>query len=230
MALALLADRDVDSRQMYAEFLRLDAYEIDEAEDGREALAKALSRRPDVLVTETRLPYLSGFELCRLLRRDEQTRTMPIIVLTADAMERDVRLAVAAGADRVLIKPCLPEQLSEQISALLSYSSRLRERGAALRGRLHRQVARANELIEQSAENIRRRTRNRSFDRGVTMHPPVPPLELACPKCGKPMSYEKSHVGGVNEEHAEQWDYFNCFSCGCSFEYRHRTRLVRQLG
>jgi len=229
MALALLADRDVDSRQMYAEFLRLDAYEIDEAEDGREALVMARTRRPDVLVTETRLPYLSGLELCRLLRRDEQTRTLPIIILTADAMKRDVRLAEAAGADKVLIKPCLPEQLSEQISALLVYSSQLRERGTVLRGRLHRQVEPANELVERSAANIRGR-RNRSFVRGMTTQPAVPPPDLPCPKCGRPLAYEKSHLVGVNEGDAEQWDYYRCFPCGCAFEYRHRTRKVRQLG
>jgi CheY-like chemotaxis protein len=229
MPLALLADRDVDSRQMYAEFLRLDAYEIDEAEDGREALVMARTRRPDVLVTETRLPYLSGLELCRLLRRDEQTRTLPIIILTADAMKRDVRLAEAAGADKVLIKPCLPEQLSEQISALLAYSSQLRERGTALRGHLHRQVEPANELVERSAANIRGR-RNRSFIRGMTTQPAVPPPDLPCPKCGRPLAYEKSHLVGVNEGDAEQWDYYKCFPCGCAFEYRHRTRKVRQLG
>src|SRR5438046_1508193 len=77
MALALLVDRDADTRQMYAEFLRQSAFEIEEATDGREALAKAISYRPAVVVTETRLPGMSGLELCRVLRTDPASRASP---------------------------------------------------------------------------------------------------------------------------------------------------------
>src|SRR2546430_1626636 len=93
MALVLLADRDADTRLMYAEHLRQLAYEIDDAEDGREALAKAISRRPAVVVTETRLPGISGFELCRLLRHDPLTETIPIVVVTGRRVceRRDAR-------------------------------------------------------------------------------------------------------------------------------------------
>ena len=73
-----LVDRDPDTRKMYAEYLRLSAAcETDEAEDGREALAKAMSRHPDVIVTETRLPGINGFDLCTLLRRDTSTSAIP---------------------------------------------------------------------------------------------------------------------------------------------------------
>ena len=70
---------------MYAEFLKQAACEIDEAEDGREALAKALTHHPDVIVTETRLPGMNGLELCRILRDDANTRDIPIVVVTGDA-------------------------------------------------------------------------------------------------------------------------------------------------
>src|SRR5215212_8640258 len=72
--LALLVDRDVDTRQMYAEYLRLSAYTIEEAEDGRDALAKCISLLPDILITETRLPGMDGFQLCNLLRNDATTK------------------------------------------------------------------------------------------------------------------------------------------------------------
>ncbi|HZT76170.1 MAG TPA: response regulator [Vicinamibacterales bacterium] len=68
-----MIDRDADTRQMYSEFLRTRC-DVEEAADGREALAKALMRHPDVIVTETRLPGINGFELCRLLRHDARGR------------------------------------------------------------------------------------------------------------------------------------------------------------
>src|SRR5690349_114225 len=60
--LALLVDRDLDTRRMYAEYLRLSGCAVEEAEDGREALAKAISHHPNVIVTETRLPGINGFD------------------------------------------------------------------------------------------------------------------------------------------------------------------------
>src|SRR5262245_56438403 len=56
----LLADRDDDTREMYAEFLRRSGWEVDEAHDGREALAKVIINHPDVVVTAIRLPGISG--------------------------------------------------------------------------------------------------------------------------------------------------------------------------
>src|SRR5215813_10692088 len=111
---ALLADHDDDSRRMYATFLKHSAFDIDEADDGRDALAKAFARRHDVIVTDTRLPGIDGLDLCRLLRSDVVTQHVPIVLITADAMT-DVDRAQSVGADAVLTKPCLPEHLGQEI-------------------------------------------------------------------------------------------------------------------
>src|SRR5438067_10540187 len=100
--LALLVESDSDTRRMYAEYLKLASCEIDEAGDGREALAKAISRPPDVIVTDTRLPGMNGFDLCSLLRRDVTTQTIPIVVVTGETFPSDVSRAEEAGADVVL--------------------------------------------------------------------------------------------------------------------------------
>ncbi|HXI30630.1 MAG TPA: response regulator [Vicinamibacterales bacterium] len=119
--LVLLVDADADTRRMYAEYLRLSsAWAVDEAADGREALAKAISRVPAVIVTETRLPGLNGFDLCRLLRSDAVTADISIIVVTGDALEADVARARMAGADAVLVKPCLPDRLCGEIGRVTS--------------------------------------------------------------------------------------------------------------
>jgi CheY-like chemotaxis protein len=227
MALALLVDRDEDTRQMYAEFLRQSAYEIEEAADGREGLAKAISYRPAVVVTETRLPGMSGLELCRVLRCDPATRATPIIVVTADAVPANVRLAEAAGADAVLIKPCLPEDLAAAIHRVLSQSHELKARSRELREKLGAERAKSQELIQRSEASQRRMALSRVHRRGATSAPPVAPPTLRCPTCDQQMKYVTSQIGGVSERYPEQWDYFECTACRGTFEYRHRTRKVR---
>src|SRR4026207_1227417 len=110
---ALIADRDAETRKIYAEFLALSDCRIEQAEDGRDALAKVFSRQPDIVITETHLPGINGFELCALLRQDTATRSIPI-VLVAPAkidVDLDVERAETAGADAVLTKPCPPATL-----------------------------------------------------------------------------------------------------------------------
>src|SRR5438552_2861939 len=227
MALALLVDRDADTRQMYAEFLRQSAFEIEEAADGREALAKAISYRPAVVVTETRLPGMSGLELCRMLRTDPATRATPIIVVTADSVPTNVRLAEAAGADAILIKPCLPQDLAAEIRRLLSLSHELKARGRELREKVGTQRAKSQELIERSEANQRRVALSRMHQRGATTLPPITPAALRCPTCDQSMKYVTSQIGGVSERYPEQWDYFECPECRGTFEYRQRTRKLR---
>ena len=229
MSLALLVDRDADTRQMYAEFLRMSAFQTDEAEDGREALAKAISRCPSVIVTETRLPGMSGLELCRVLRSDALTRAIPIIVVTADGLETNVRLAEAAGADAVLVKPCMPDQLVDHIRQLLSQSSDLKDRSRALYAKIGGELARSQRLIESSTANRRRVALSRVHKRGATTNPPARPPALLCPACDRAMKYVVSQLGGVSERLPEQWDYFECARCGRTIEYRQRTRRVRAV-
>jgi hypothetical protein len=73
-----------------------------------------------------------------------------------------------------------------------------------------------------------RRSLVRAHQRHETSTPPLTPPELLCPNCDRPLSYDRSHIGGVSERHQEQWDYFECGACG-TFQYRQRTRKLRRL-
>jgi CheY-like chemotaxis protein len=223
-AMALVVDRDPDTRKMYAEYLKLSSCLIEEAEDGREALAKAISQLPDIIITETQLPGISGFDLCSLLRQDEATNAIPIVVVTGDAFGIDVRRAQMAGADVVLIKPCLPEALGAEIVRLLDQSSALRERARAVREKAHDQLEKP---VERS--RVTRRTMlSRSHARHHTTTPAAAPPVLMCPSCDRTLRYLHSHIGGVSIRHQEQWDYFECpGNCG-TFQYRGRTRKLRR--
>jgi CheY-like chemotaxis protein len=225
----LIVDRDPDTRKLYADYLRRAAWQTDEAEDGREALAKALTHHPDVIVTDTRLPGMSGLDLCALLRRDASTASIPIVVVTADAFDADVRRAKAAGADSVLLKPCLPETLAAELSRVFEVSADLRARARAVREKLSEQLARSEALMERSRVHQRRTMLSRAHNRRNTTDPPLAAPTLVCPVCDVVLRYQHSHVGGVSERHSEQWDYFDCASgCG-TFQYRHRTRKLRKV-
>lgn len=226
----LIVDRDPDTRHLYAEYLRESACEIEEAEDGREALAKAIMRPPDVIVTETRLPGIDGYSLCRLLREDATTHHVTIVVVTGDAFAADTNRAMAAGADVVLVKPCLPEKLVATIRRLLTRADAPRGGMDAAHKRSDTPRDRANEFSGEGRAGSRARLMlSRSHRRHDTTEPPVSPPRLVCPMCDQPLQYVMSHIGGVSERHQEQWDDFECPAACGTFQYRHRTRKLRRV-
>jgi CheY-like chemotaxis protein len=225
--LALIADHDADTRRMYAEFLTLSDCLIEQADDGREALAKIFSRQPDIVITETHLPGINGFELCALLRQDTATRGIPIVLVTGEMVAADMQRAETAGADAVLAKPCRPETLLAEMQRLVRLSAELRERSRAARERMQDQVTRSGTLIDRSRK--RRMMLSSAHARHDTTTPPITPPALMCPECAHTMRYVRSHIGGVTAQNSEQWDYYDC-AAGCgTFQYRERTRKLRRV-
>jgi two-component system, OmpR family, phosphate regulon response regulator PhoB len=226
---ALLVDRDTDTREMYAEFLRQYGYEIEEALDGREALVKALSRRIDVIVSDTRLPGIGGLDLCKLLRRDSATATIPVVFVTSDTTDDDIQRASRAGATVVLPKPCLPGKLVSEIQQIV-IGLRTTPAGAQPIGlQAAGQPSRLPELVNSARTNQRRVMLNHVHGRGMTTEPSLTPPALVCPSCLQALHYINSYLGGVSARHPEQWDYFDC-QTGCgTFQFRHRTRNLRQI-
>jgi CheY-like chemotaxis protein len=120
--LVLIADPDRDSRDLYGEWFHANGFDVVQAANGRDALAKALERTPSLVVTETWLPELDGVELCRELRQRQVTSEVPIIVVTADATRTTVERAHRAGANAVLVKPADIQALEDTL-----FSVRLEE-------------------------------------------------------------------------------------------------------
>jgi two-component system, chemotaxis family, response regulator PixH len=224
--LILLVDRDEDTRRLHTEYLRRMGSEVEEAQDGREALAKALARRPDAIVTATWLLGISGYDLCRVLRRDLATATVPIVVMTGEFADTDVRRATRAGATSVLTGVCSPDCLAREIQQVLADVPREPAEHDTTRSS---QQAAPQQAGEDGGPPRRRAMLNHSHGRGLTMAPTAPPPRLICPNCLQTLEYVKSFIGGVSARHPEQWDYFDCpTGCG-TFQYRHRTRKLRQI-
>jgi CheY-like chemotaxis protein len=229
--LVLLVDPDDDSRVLYGESLRLAAFNVEEATDGREALVRAAASTPTIIVTETRLRFIDGYALCSLFRGDPPTRETPIIVLTADAVPAQLDRARESGADSVLVKPCPPEELLAEIDRLPA--TWLQPRAASAPSAAARPAPAGDELPfaqEQRSTQEKRSTYVKAHQRFETTTPPRPPPELWCPSCALRLKYERSHIGGVSDRHPEQWDYYSCAG-GCGmFQYRQRTRRLRPAG
>jgi two-component system phosphate regulon response regulator PhoB len=89
------------------------------ARDGEEALLAVEERRPDLVLLDWMLPYVSGIEICRRLRRDPETRDLPIILLTARGEDDDRIRGLDVGADDYVVKPFSPSELVARVRAVL---------------------------------------------------------------------------------------------------------------
>jgi CheY-like chemotaxis protein len=110
----ILADDDVDSREIMAESLRAAGYDVEEAVDGQAALAAIMREQPSLLITDCTMPNMSGRELVELLALDQQLRTIPTIVISALA-----RPPLPANVTAFLAKPFKMVQLHAAIRACL---------------------------------------------------------------------------------------------------------------
>jgi two-component system cell cycle response regulator DivK len=115
----LIADDKATSRELLRTVLERQGYEVLEASDGEEALQKALAELPDLILLDLQMPRRSGYEVLGELRKDARHAALPIIALTASAMQGDRERALAAGFTGYLAKPVALVHLREEVQRLL---------------------------------------------------------------------------------------------------------------
>lgn len=120
MAKVLLVEDNEMNRDMLSRRLIRKGFEVVIAVDGEEAVALAGSARPDVILMDMSLPLIDGWEATRRVRADAATKSIPIIALTAHAMEGDRDKAMAAGCDDYDTKPIEFQRLVGKIEVLLA--------------------------------------------------------------------------------------------------------------
>ena len=120
MAVVVIAEDDRDIRELVELILDEDGYTTVSASDGLGALDACRATRPDVVLLDVSMPgELTGLEVCRRIRADEDLHTVRVMLLTARAREQDVSAGYAAGADDYLVKPFNPAELTRRIEDLL---------------------------------------------------------------------------------------------------------------
>ena len=119
MAKILLVEDNEMNRDMLSRRLQRKGYDVEIAIDGKDGIDKATSGGFDLVLMDMSLPEIDGWEVTRLLREEPATKELPIIALTAHAMEGDREKALDAGCDDYDTKPIELPRLLSKIEALL---------------------------------------------------------------------------------------------------------------
>ncbi len=116
----LVVDDDPASRELLQEFLVAEGLEVVTAPDGRSSLAEFVRLKPDLVLLDVNMPFVDGFEVCRRIKSNSETRLTPVVLVTALAATEDRVQGIKAGADGFLSKPCDHSELLAHVRSLLS--------------------------------------------------------------------------------------------------------------
>ncbi len=99
--------------------LGMEGYEVVTALDGEQALEKVAQQKPDLIVLDIMMPKLDGYETCKALKSREETKDIPVILLSAKGRNVDQKTGFEVGADDYITKPFSPRKLVERINSIL---------------------------------------------------------------------------------------------------------------
>ncbi len=111
----LLVEDNEDNLVVYRTILEHVGYRVIEARDGEEGVARALEERPAIVLMDISIPRLDGWEATRRLKAEAGTAEIPVVALTAHALEEDRAKAMRAGCDGYLAKPVEPRRVVEEV-------------------------------------------------------------------------------------------------------------------
>jgi len=118
----LIADDEPNQLELLSYNLTQAGFEVAQAHDGQQAMTMIEDWQPDLVVLDWMMPYLSGIELCRMLRSRADTKLLPVIILSARGEDGDRTLGLDTGADDYVSKPFSPRELVSRVKALLRRS------------------------------------------------------------------------------------------------------------
>ncbi|MGH7457757.1 MAG: response regulator [Longimicrobiaceae bacterium] len=117
--LILIVDDDADTREVFSQFLVHHGYQVATAFTGEQAMQALRQELPDLVVMDLAIPSVDGWTLTTLLKGDQRTRHVPIVVVSAHVEKEDRARAERAGCDAFLGKPCRPQTLLATVQGLL---------------------------------------------------------------------------------------------------------------
>jgi CheY-like chemotaxis protein len=117
--LILLAEDFEDARELYRDYLEFSGFTVETAANGREAIERAQTLMPDLILMDASMPILDGWQATRELKANAATKHIPILALTAHAFDDARQEAKAVGCDGFVTKPCLPDDLVAKVRATL---------------------------------------------------------------------------------------------------------------
>ena len=115
----LVADDERDIRELIGFTLRFAGFEVVLVADGIAAIEQAPLEQPDLILLDVRMPRVTGYDVCRLLKEDPATSAIPIVFLSAKGQEGEIQEGLDSGAVEYIVKPFTPDDLTEQVREVL---------------------------------------------------------------------------------------------------------------
>jgi two-component system alkaline phosphatase synthesis response regulator PhoP len=115
----LIIDDEEDLIELVRYNLEQEGFQVEGVTDGESGLHLAVQKMPDLILVDLMLPGMDGLEVCRTLRADNRTASVPIIMLTAKSTESDRIVGLELGADDYVVKPFSPRELAARVKAVL---------------------------------------------------------------------------------------------------------------
>lgn len=147
MKKVLVIEDNKDVREDIADILELSSYEVTTAENGKIGIAKAEQFVPDVIICDIMMPDLDGYEVLKILGKNEKTAKIPFIFLSAKADRTDVRKGMNLGADDYLTKPFEEHELIDAIECRIKKNKFLRKEFSKNLGGLNKFIEEASEFM-----------------------------------------------------------------------------------
>lgn len=119
MAHILVAEDERDIRDLITFTLTFAGHQITQASNGAQAVELAKEKLPDLVMTDVRMPKMTGYEACRAIKDDPTTAHIPVVILSAKGQDEEIDEGKAAGADAYILKPFAPDDLTKRIAELL---------------------------------------------------------------------------------------------------------------
>ncbi len=120
MAHILIAEDERDIRDLIMFTLTFAGHKISTAINGEEALAMAQEIKPDMIMTDVRMPKMTGYQLCRALRNLPDFEKTPIVILSAKGQDEEVEEGHESGATDYILKPFAPDRLTSRVAEILA--------------------------------------------------------------------------------------------------------------
>jgi len=115
----LIADDSITMLKLVEMILLKEGYEVITASDGLEAINKIFNYKPDLIISDVTMPVMNGYQVCRLIKEEPETKHIPFIMLTAKDQKSDKFWGLKTGADEFLTKPFEPQMLVRTVQAML---------------------------------------------------------------------------------------------------------------
>jgi len=125
----LIVDDDPDITNLVRSILEAEDYMVCSAESGEEALGEVPKLRPDLIILDIILPGIDGYNICKILKTDDHTSPIPIIILSIRSSVEDRIMGLNIGADDYITKPFDPGELAARVEAVLRGYGHLRLSG-----------------------------------------------------------------------------------------------------